>query len=193
MQVNGEIKNLTSENSSIPAEKKNYYLWTVKALDKTSADEKTKYTFTNAATGDILSFDLEEGQFIYGEGADDLKKAAYIFSFGTKSGATVQDAEYNYTTKAEDITQQLYTIADVKTPGDAVGTRLALNIQDTRLVDTESSDLDMRLLEDASVAASTLNKWYNGKGFNLAANGENVLDNLFGGKLAFGRLTFPKW
>ena len=51
--------------------------------------------------------------------------------------------------------------------------------------------LNMAELADAKIAATELNKWYNDKGFNLAANGENVLDNLFGGETRIWAFDVP--
>ena len=186
IKVTGDTKSLEAATASIDAEDKNYYLWTVKALDKTSSDETTKYTFTNVATGDLLSFDLDGGAFRYNHDdvkADDLDEAAYIFTFGTTGASGIDESEYNNGetgSKFVDETQQLYTFSEVTLPG-ATAARLALDVQNECLSASVTSDLDVYALEDAPVAASTLNKWYNGKGFNLAANGQNVLDNLFGG------------
>ena len=199
IEVNGKVKTLDAASTSISAEKKNYYLWTVKALDKTSSTEITKYTFTNVATGDLLSFNLSDGAFRYNDEendikADDLANAAYIFTFGTQTGGTVSESEYNNGKTGDDfqnLNQQLYTFSDVTLPG-ATPARLALDVQNEGLSASVTSDLDVYALEDAPITASTLNKWYNGKGFNLAANGENVLDNLFGGETRIWAFDVPK-
>ena len=199
IEVNGKVKSLDAASTSISAEKKNYYLWTVKALDKTSTNEITKYTFTNVATGDLLSFNLSDGAFRYNDAendikADDLDEAAYIFTFGSQAGGVITEAEYNNGKTGNDfvnLSQQLYTFSDVTLPGSAAA-RLALDVQGEGLSASVTTDLDVYALEDAPVTASTLNKWYNGKGFNLAANGENVLDNLFGGETRIWAFDVPK-
>ena len=196
IKVTGDTKSLEAATVSIDAEDKNYYLWTVKALDKTSSDETTKYTFTNVATGDLLSFDLDGGAFRYNHDdvkADDLDEAAYIFTFGTQGTSKIDESEYNNGKTGDDfqdLTQQLYTFSEVTLPG-ATAARLALDVQNEGLSASVTSDLDVYALEDAPITASTLNKWYNGKGFNLAANGENVLDNLFGGETRIWAFDVP--
>ena len=197
IKVTGDTKSLEAATVSIDAEDKNYYLWTVKALDKTSSDETTKYTFTNVATGDLLSFDLDGGAFRYNHDdvkADDLDEAAYIFTFGTQGTSKIDESEYNNGKTGDDfqnLNQQLYTFSDVTLLG-ATPARLALDVQNEGLSASVTSDLDVYALEDAPITASTLNKWYNGKGFNLAANGENVLDNLFGGETRIWAFDVPK-
>ena len=164
----------TSATTEIDADEKNYYLWTVTRIPASSPDDYVKYSFTNVATGDALSFDSNK-QPVFGEGADDPSKNACVFAF--KTGGT--HAEY----AGDGTVQGLFTEYKYVTttdPSTKEGWAVSITASGAALVEqAPAEDLNLFALEDASVSAQTLNKWYNGKGFNLESNPSNADGNLF--------------
>ena len=177
-------KTVSNTGTISPAEKNNY-LWSVVVLPKSDSRSETQYQFVNVATGDTLAFTKNDGILritdtsvkgseVY---ATDADKAVWTFAFNSGSANI---AAYKKSNK-------LATVADVKIGTPATDQQGAVAISTSSpivsLVELASaSALNMAELVDAKITASELNSWYNGKGFNLAANGENVLDNLFGGE-----------
>jgi hypothetical protein len=176
-------KTVSNTGTISPAEKNNY-LWSVVVLPKSDSRSETQYQFVNVATGDTLAFTKNDGILritdtsvkgseVY---ATDADKAVWTFAFNSGSANI---AAYKKSNK-------LATVADVKIGTPATDQQGAVAISTSSpivsLVELASaSALNMAELVDAKITASELNSWYNGKGFNLAANGQNVLDNLFGG------------
>ena len=176
-------KTVSNTGTISPAEKNNY-LWSVVVLPKSDSRAETQYQFVNVATGDTLAFTKNDGSLritdtsvkgseVY---ATDADKAVWTFAFNNGSANI---AAYKKSNK-------LATVADVKIGTPATDQKGAVAISTSSpivsLVELASaSALNMAELADAKITASELNLWYNGKGFNLAANGQNVLDNLFGG------------
>ena len=163
-----------SATTEIDADEKNYYLWTVTRIQGSSPDDYVKYSFTNVATGAALSFNSNK-QPVFEDDADDPSKYACVFAFKTGTDykeyageGTVQGlfTEYKYATTAD--------------PTKKEGWAVSITASGATLVEqAPTEDLNLFALEDASVSAQTLNKWYNGKGFNLESNPSNADGNLF--------------
>ena len=176
-----------------PAEKNNY-LWSVVVLPKSDSRPETQYQFVNVATGDTLAFTKNggtlritdtssKGNEIY---ATDAAEAVWTFAFNDGSGNIPAYKKGN----------KLATVAKVQlsTPATEQSGAVAISASTpyATLVELASAlALNMAELADAKIAATELNKWYNDKGFNLAANGENVLDNLFGGETRIWAFDVP--
>ena len=176
----------TSATTEIDADEKNYYLWTVTRIPASSPDDYVKYSFTNVATGDALSFDSNK-QPVFGEGADDPSKNACVFAF--KTGNT--PAEY----AGDGTVQGLFTeykYATTTDPSTKEGWAVSITASGATLVEQAPvEDLNLFALEDASVSAVTLNKWYNGKGFNLESNPSSATGNLFEGDTRIWAFDVP--
>ena len=165
------IKSLVGQNAQISVDDKNYYLWTVGVIGKTSLTGHTQYTFTNVATGDTLSFNVGDGAFRYTQGsgaskmwAADPNNGAFAFNF--------ENADY------DDGTQQLKTESAIR---DLGGNQGVLNISASGADLNGTANTGLFTLADVNVPANTLNTWYNGKGFNLESNPANAEGNLFEG------------
>ena len=164
-------KSLVGQNAQISVDDKNYYLWTVGVIGKTSPTGHTQYTFTNVATGDTLSFNVGDGAFRYTQGsgaskmwAADPNNGAFAFNF--------ENADY------DDGNQQLKTESAIR---DLGGNQGVLNISASGANLNGTANTGLFTLADVNVPANTLNTWYNGKGFNLESNPANAEGNLFEG------------
>ena len=175
-----------SATTVIDADEKNYYLWTVTRIPASSPDDYVKYSFTNVATGAALSFDSSK-QPVFVDDADDPSKYACVFAF--KTGNT--PAEY----AGEGTVQGLFTeykYATTADPSTKEGWAVSITAGGAALVEqAPAEDLNLFALEDASVSAQTLNKWYNGKGFNLESNPSTATGNLFEGDTRIWAFDVP--
>ena len=186
--INPTTEKLEAKTGVVSVDVMDYYLWTVNVSVQMSKDDPVVYTFTNKKTGELLSFDLTTGDFDPVKDAD-KNTANDAFSFVFKATGDLKGVAYTGD-KDEDgnpvADQQLYAYAQV------AGAVQALDIASAGLTTSfPTEDFNLYKLNDVSIAASTLNKWYNGKGFNLAADGENVLDNLFGGETRIWAFDVP--
>ena len=175
-----------SATTVIDADEKNYYLWTVTRIPASSPDDYVKYSFTNVATGAALSFDSSK-QPVFVDDADDPSKYACVFAFKTGNAP----AEY----AGEGTVQGLFTeykYATTADPSTKEGWAVSITASGAALVEqAPAEDLNLFALEDASVSAVTLNKWYNGKGFNLESNPSSATDNLFEGDTRIWAFDVP--
>ena len=180
-----EAKTLVAKSGEQNVSVKDNFLWTVTVIPATSNNDHVKYTFINKATGEYLSFKIADQSFApVATDKVDATKDAYVFTFKASGTSVAYDGS--------DI-QQLYTEAEFAsaTPG-APATALALDIENTQLVElAPAADLNINKLEDAYVPAITLNKWYNGKGFNLESNPSSATDNLFEGDTRIWAFDVP--
>ena len=186
VEVNGTTKTLVAKDGEQNVSVKDNFLWTVTVIPATSNNDYVKYTFTNKATGEYLSFKIDGERAFAPVATDkvDPAKDAYVFTFKGDDGKNAPYAGESEEGKTDKV-QHLFTVATFEIEGegpDAEPTALALDIETRKLVEeAPSADLNINKLEDASVSAQTLNKWYNGKGFNLESNPSTAVDNLFEG------------
>ena len=184
VEVNGTTKTLVAKDGEQNVSVKDNFLWTVTVIPATSNNDYVKYTFTNKATGEYLSFKIDGERAFAPVATDkvDPAKDAYVFTFKGDDGKNAPYAGESEEGKTDKV-QHLFTVATFEIEGegpDAEPTALALDIETRKLVEeAPSADLNINKLEDASVSAQTLNKWYNGKGFNLESNPANADGNLF--------------
>ena len=189
-------KSLVAESGEQKVSVKDYFLWTVTVIPPTSNNDHVKYTFTNKATGEYLSFKIADQSFApVATDKVDATKDAYVFTFKGSDGENAPYAGESEEGKTDKV-QQLYTEAEFEvegaTPGSTEEKALALDIESGELTEsTITADLNINKLEDASVSAQTLNKWYNGKGFNLESNPSTATGNLFEGDTRIWAFDVP--
>ena len=179
----GDTREVSSavEGGTIASSKKNNYLWEVVVLPKSDSRTVEQYQFINVATGDTLAFEKKganAGKPRYTKGTGNAKvwgtdpeNAVFTFTFDNNK---YEETDHLLKTVSEEV-----ELGGVPSAGILNFNGLTSTLE---LISTGGSPVNLAVLNDTQIVAWELNSWYNGKGFNLAANGQNVLDNLFGGE-----------
>ena len=179
----GDTREVSSavEGDTIASSKKNNYLWEVVVLPKSDSRTVEQYQFINVATGDTLAFEKKganAGKPRYTKGTGNAKvwgtdpeNAVFTFTFDNNK---YEETDHLLKTVSEEV-----ELGGVPSAGILNFNGLTSTLE---LISTGGSPVNLAVLNDTQIVAWELNSWYNGKGFNLAANGQNVLDNLFGGE-----------